>query len=115
MKIFEGDEFKKDFKKLKKKYRSLEDDFRVLKMAVTAEPQGDGTKHWNCITKIEEKEIYFFKVRMMCRVVRGSDFRVIYMYNGESVELLFIEMYFKGSKELEDKNRIKDFVKKFKK
>lgn len=61
MRISESDEFKKDFKKLAKKYQSIDDDFEVLKKAVKAEPLGDGTKHWNCITKIEEKNIAFLK------------------------------------------------------
>lgn len=113
MRISETEAFKKDFKKLKKKYLTLEDDFQILKKAVGVEPRGDGTKHWNCLTKIGDKDISFFKVRMMCRSVRGSDFRVIYMYNGDSVELLFIEIYFKGDKKNEDRERIKEYLKNY--
>lgn len=48
---------------------------------------------------------------MMCRAVRGSSFRVIYMYDGEEIEILFIEIYSKNKKENEDKRRIDNIVK----
>jgi hypothetical protein len=111
MNISETNEFKKDFKKLFKKYKSIKDDFNILKRVVQTEPLGDGTKHWNCLRKIEERNISFFKVRMMCRTVKGSDFRVTYMYDGEKVELLFIEMFFKGKKNNNDQKRINGLVK----
>jgi mRNA-degrading endonuclease RelE of RelBE toxin-antitoxin system len=109
MNISQTDEFKKDFKYLSKKYRTLEKDFEILIRAIDAEPKGDGTKHWNLLINI--KEIYFFKVRMMCRSVRGADFRVIYMYDGKKLELLFIEIYYKGDKVNNDKNRIDKILK----
>lgn len=112
MDIRETDEFRKDFKKLKKKYRTLDEDFETLKKAIRAEPLGDGTKHWNPITRIEEQEITFLKVRMSCRALNiGSDFRIIYMYDGSRIELLFIEVYFKGSKENHDRERIERIIK----
>ena len=109
MNISQTDEFKKDFKRLSKKYPTLEKDFEILTSAIRAEPKGDGTKHWNLIKSIDEKHI--LKVRMMCRSVRRADFRVIYMFDGENFELLFIEMYFKGDKENNDKSRIDAIVK----
>lgn len=107
--ISHTDEFKKDLKHYSKKYPTLEKDLEILTMAICTEPKGDGTKHWNLITSIDEKHI--LKVRMMCRSIRGADFRVVYMYDGKNLELLFIEMYFKGDKENNDKNRIDDIVK----
>lgn len=109
MNISQTDEFKKDLKRFLKKYPTLEKDLEILTKAICAEPKGDGTKHWNLITSIDEK--YILKVRMMCRSVRGADFRVVYMFDGERLDLLFIEMYFKGDKENNDKNRIDAIVK----
>jgi mRNA-degrading endonuclease RelE of RelBE toxin-antitoxin system len=109
MDISYTDEFNKDFKRLSKKYKTLEKDLEILVRAVCTEPKGDGTKHWNIITIDQER--YFLKVRMMCRSVRGADFRVVYMYDGEKLALLFIEMYFKGDKENNDKSRIDAIVK----
>jgi len=112
MKISQTNEFKKDLKYLSKKYYTLEQDLEILVSAITAEPTGDGTKHWNLITNINE--IHILKVRMMCRSVKGSDFRVVYMYNQKEIELLFIEIYYKSDKVNNDKKRIDDIIKKYK-
>ncbi len=105
MDFSESDEFKKEFKKLSKKYRTLVDDLEVVKKAIRVNPTGDGTKHWNILRHDGETK-YAMKMRMMCRAVRGSQFRLIYLYESELVTVLFIEMYFKGMKEREDKERI---------
>ncbi len=118
MHISYTDEFEKDLKKLQKKYQSITQDFEILKTVIIANPTGkDASKHWNEISGISGKDegMKFFKVRLMCRSVRGSDFRVTYLYNGESIELLFIEMYFKGDKTLEDRSRLYDIVKNMQK
>jgi len=109
MDIQESEEFKKDFKKLLKKYKTLQDDFSVAKSVIVAEPKGDGTKHWNILWQSDDRCI--LKVRMMCRAVKGASFRLIYFYDGEVAKILFIEMYYKGSKELEDRGRISAVVK----
>lgn len=49
MNIIEGDEFKKEFKRLAKKYRTLENDFDLAKRVILDKPEGDGTKHWNIL------------------------------------------------------------------
>lgn len=118
MHISHTDEFEKDLKKLQKKYQSITQDFEILKTVIIGNPTGeDASKHWNEISGISGKDqnIKFFKVRMMCRSLRGSDFRVIYLYNGDSIELLFIEVYFKGSKTIEDRTRLQDIVKSMQK
>lgn len=111
MEFSESDEFKKEFKKLAKKYPTLEDDFEVVKKIIAATPEGNGAKHWNRL-KYDETENCVMKMRMMCRSVRGSQFRLIYFYNGEIVKVLFIELYFKGDKERENTKRIDDFFAK---
>lgn len=111
MEIIETDEFKKDFKKLLKKYRTLEKDFEIAQKAIIAEPTGDGSRHWTILKRDGDK--YILKTRMMCRAVRGSSFRLVYFYYGEAVKVLFIEIYFKGIKETEDKKRIDNIFDKF--
>lgn len=108
MKIEFTDEFNKELKKLAKKYRTLEDDFEVLKSAIIASPEGNGTKHWNLITKAKEASV--FKVRLMCKCIGGGKFRVIYKYDKNKVVILFIEMYYKGNKVNEEKARIKKYL-----
>jgi mRNA-degrading endonuclease RelE of RelBE toxin-antitoxin system len=109
MNISHTEKFNKDLKHLSKKYKTLEKDFEILIQAICVEPKGDGAKHWNLITSVGDR--YFFKIRMMCRSVRGADFRVIYMFDGKNIELLFIEMYYKGEKENNDQTRIDDIIK----
>lgn len=106
-------EFKKDFKKLAKKYRTLNNDFTDLKeLYLGSLPQGNGTKHWNLLHQDEKIEIY--KMRMHCDSIKGKSFRIIYAYKKESktIEMIeFIEIYFKGNKVCEDKDRIKIYIK----
>lgn len=109
MNIKETDEFKKDYKRLSKKYSSLGDDYKILIKSITALPNGDGSKHWNCILKHNEHAIY--KVRMMCRSIKGKSLRVIYYLNEDTIEVECIEVYYKGKKSIEDKARLKKFWK----
>lgn len=110
MEFVESDDFKREFKKLKKKYPTLEDDLEVVKKAIKATPTGNGTKHWN-ILKTDNSHCYILKMRMMCRAVRGSQFRIVYCYNEKNIEILFIELYFKSNKVNEDRQRIDDVIK----
>lgn len=108
MNFQEGDEFQKEFKKLAKKYRTLVDDFQIVKKAIKASPAGDTSKHWH-ILKYDGADKYILKMRMMCRAVKGTQFRLVYFYDGTSVEVLFIEIFYKGNKENENKTRIDDY------
>jgi len=115
MQILYADEFEKDIKKLQKKYRSIFQDLESLKKVIIGNPTGKGvSKHWNELSGIQDKpeHITFYKVRMMCRSLRSSDLRVVYCFNGTELQLLFIEMYFKGDREIEDKKRINDILKR---
>lgn len=111
MDFSESDEFKKEFKKLVRKYQTFEEDLRVAKKAIMVAPSGNGTKHWN-ILKHDGADRYIIKMRMMCRAVKGSQFRIVYLYDGAKVEVLFIEVYFKGNKKREDTERIDNFFDK---
>lgn len=108
MNIIEGPEFQKEFKKLLKKYRTLEGDIVIAKLAIAAAPKGNGTKHWAVLT--QQGDVYVLKMRMMCRAVRGADFRLVYKYDGNTVEVVFIEIYFKGDKAREDIARYKEYL-----
>lgn len=102
-------EFAKEFKKLSRKYCSLDKDFTLFKKLLDAEPLGTG-KHFNVLTIVGDTRVV--KARLFCQTLRGSSLRVIYSYNGVEIEFIeFIELYFKGDKETEDKNRIKEYLK----
>jgi hypothetical protein len=109
MTIIEGEAFQKEFKKLQKKYKTLPADFDVLKVVLEDQPTGNSSKHWVILKQDGEKII--FKTRMMCRALKGSSLRVIYYYDGKTIELVDLEIYFKGNKATEDSTRIEDFWK----
>jgi len=64
------------------------------------------------------EEIKICKIKKFaCRTLKGhgsrSGIRVIYAFHTEILKIEFIEIYFKGNKESEDKERIKKYLKKF--
>ncbi len=106
-------EFNKDYKKLFKKFKSLDEDLKEFKKVLSAAPLGIG-KHFNVITK--SGSIYIIKARFFCRSLKKKDLRIIYAYieNHQTAKMVgveFIEIYFKGNKESEDKERIKNYLK----
>ena len=103
-------EFSKEFKRFSKKYKSLPDDLEEFKRVVDVAPLGN-SKHFNVITETEQYTI--IKARLFCRYLKGSSLRVVYAFHCENYKVDFIEIYFKGEKENEDRERIKDYLKNF--
>ncbi len=111
MKFTELPEFAKELKKLKKKYKTLDNDLDILQRAITVTPAGNGSKHWACLRQADGIAIY--KVRMACATLRGKSLRVIYAYHlaTDKYEMIaLIEIYFKGNKEAENTERINDYL-----
>lgn len=108
MEFTELPEFSRDLKRLKKKYRSLEDDLSTLKILLSRLPKGNDSKHWNCVHEREGLSVY--KVRLACAYLRASTMRVIYAHRTESRAIDFIELYYKGETDNEDRERIKQYL-----
>ncbi|MBU2529996.1 MAG: hypothetical protein KKD35_03055, partial [Elusimicrobia bacterium] len=89
-------------------YKSLPEDLKIFKQILTAIPTGN-TKHFNPINKNELCII--IKARLFCRYLKGSSLRIIYAFHPQTNETNFIEIYFKGNKTNEDKDRIKTYLK----
>ncbi len=55
--------------------------------------------------------------KFACKALKGrgvmSGIRVIYAYHIAALKVEFIEIYFKGEKENEDRERIKEYLRKF--
>jgi len=100
--------FEKEFKRLFKKYRTIQDDFEKFKKVISHFPTGSGK---NFAIIYFEKEIKIVKARMACRALRDRSLRVIYAYHLAISKVEFIEIYFKGEKENEDRERIKEYLK----
>ena len=106
-------EFTKEFVRLAKRYRSLPRDLDEFKRVLSVRPLGAG-KHFNVIARA--KSLTVVKARFFCEYLRGSSLRIIYSYvqkMDEDGQFVFIEIYFKGEKVNEDRERIKDHLKYF--
>ena len=109
--------FKKDLKKLLKRFRTLEDDLEIfirtqLKLFHKIKKDNDGIKQ---ITGLEKEYPGVFKAKKFaCKSLKGkgakSGIRIIYAYFEQEDTIEFIEIYFKGDKENEDKERIKKYL-----
>jgi hypothetical protein len=117
----ETPEFQKDFKRLLKKFKSLESDLGLAKIAAI---------EFYHIRKINNssifpiqgfcsEEIAICKIKKFaCKALKGrgskSGMRIIYAFHCQNYKIDFIEIYFKGEKENEDRERIKNYLENFK-
>lgn len=109
MKFQELEEFKKDFKHLLKKYRTLNEDLEILKQVLRTLPQARPPFSYEinnlgietCIIKVK---------KIACKALKGqgvnSGLRLIYAYFEQESKIVFIELYHKSMKANEDKQRI---------
>jgi len=109
MKFEELDEFKKDLKKLIRKYRSLNDDLKTVKKVLKAEPNErppfsfriDGLRVETCVIKVK---------KIACKSLKGrgvnSGLRLIYAHFEAEQRIILVELYHKNDKENEDRDRI---------
>ena len=104
-------EFKKDLKRLLKKYRTLNDDLETVKQVLEILPDErppfnfriDNLGMETCVIKVK---------KIACKALKGrgvnSGLRLIYAYFKEEQIITFIELYHKNDKENEDRQRIID-------
>lgn len=111
MNFNETDEFSKDFKRLSKKYKSLPDDLLEFKKIITELPLGSG-KHF--VVLHSQEKVKIVKARFFCRYLRGASLRIIYAYRDTESIIDFIELYFKGEQENENRGLINNFLSQFK-
>jgi len=111
------EEFQKDLKKLLKKYRSLEEDLELVKIAAIE------LYHLQKINNLSvfpipgfcTEEILVCKIKKFaCKSLKGrgskSGIRVIYAFHVKSLKVDFIEIYFKADQQNEDGERIKRYL-----
>ena len=103
-------EFKKEFRRFAKKYKSLPDDFGDFRSVVAAAPLGNGGKHFSVLFQSEHVSV--IKARFFCRYLKGSSLRIVYAYAGREEKVEFIELYYKGDKENENGERIREYLKR---
>lgn len=104
-------EFGKELKQLGKKYKSLPEDLQGFRKVVAAEPLGNN-KHFHTIKEVDSQTgpLFIVKARLSCRYLKGSSLRIVYCYFEQEQRIEFIELYYKGNKENEDRERIKNYL-----
>ena len=110
-------EFTKDLAKLRRRFRTLVQDLELAKKAAIElyHLQHIDNQSVFLIPNLGSTQVLFCKVKKFaCRALKGrgnrSGIRVIYAFFPEELRVVFIEIYFKGDKENEDRARIKDFL-----
>ncbi len=112
--------FWKDFKRLLKKYRTLKDDLETAKRHAIElyHLKKVNNESVFLMQSFCTEEIQICKVKKFaCKSLKGrgskSGIRIIYAFHCQSYKVEFIEIYFKGNKEKEDRSRIKEYLKSF--
>lgn len=103
-------EFQKEFRLFEKKYKSLTEDIKEFCSIISVIPLGT-SKHFAVIA--QTKTISIIKARFFCRYLKGSSLRIIYAYFECRKKIEFIELYYKGDKETENSERIKEYLKNY--
>ena len=108
------DEFKRDFKKLKKKYKTLESDWGVFQKAFVAKYPGLLTETYRIPLGEEAGDDPVYKVRQFrCRCLGGgarSGIRVIYGHDSVRNVVTFIEIYHKSQQDNHNVERIQLYL-----
>jgi mRNA-degrading endonuclease RelE of RelBE toxin-antitoxin system len=107
-------EFKKELKKLSKKYKLLNEDFEKIRTVLTKKLPNHtpGTFEISDLGANVKTPIYKVK-HFRSRDFRGkgcrSGFRIIYAHMQNSEKIIFIEIYHKNNKTNHDEKRIKEY------
>lgn len=121
----ETEEFKKDFKKLLKKFKTLNEDFDLMKSA-TIElfhiRKIDNNSIFPCQNQqkkeLENKLVICKVKKFACKTLKNfganTGLRVIYAFNLQNNIVEFLEIYYKSEKKNEDRERIKNYLKNYK-
>jgi hypothetical protein len=111
MRFEELDEYNKDLRHLLKKYRTLERDLDIVRKVLSVYPDERPPFSFRindlgittCVIKVK---------KIACRALKGrgvnSGLRLIYAWFENENRIVFIELYHKNEKEMEDRVRIKN-------
>lgn len=113
------DTFKKDLKKLLKKFRSLEEDLQNVKKHAIELFHVHGLNNQSIfpIPNFCNDKIQICKIKKFaCKSIKGkganSGIRIIYAYHIASAKVEFLEIYFKADQEDVDYERLKAYFAK---
>lgn len=114
----ETPEFQRDLRGLCRKYRSLSEDLDIAKKAAIElfHVRELDNRSVFPMPSFCNDEIKIYKLRKFaCKALKGkgsnSGIRIVYAFFPKKDLVEFIEIYFKGDKKSEDKDRIKVYLK----
>jgi len=114
----ETPEFKKDLRRLSKRFRTLSQDLEVAKRNAIElfHIHRIDNRSVFLIPNFCSERIRVCKLRKFaCKALKGrgskSGVRIIYLFLEKAEKVIFLEMYFKGDKEKENFHRIKKCLK----
>ncbi|MBM3178178.1 MAG: hypothetical protein FJZ78_09245 [Bacteroidetes bacterium] len=104
-------EFRKDLKKLLKRYRTLNDDLSIVRRVLEVNPDERPPFSYR-IADLGIKTCIIKVKKIACRALKGqgvnSGLRLVYAYYTDSKKIIFVELYHKSDKAAEDRVRIKN-------
>ena len=113
-------EFEKEYKKLLKKYKSLETDIKIFKQVIENLYEGDNKtdrekfkqkffdgKRATIVTQSKKDQIAI-KARLDCAYLNNDSLRIIFIKESDTITL--IEIFNKSEKQREDKERIRRYL-----
>ena len=110
-------EFKRDTKRLLKKFKTIEDDLGIFieKQLFLYHKLKKDNRGIFQITGLPIGNLKVYKAKKFaCKSLKGrgvqSGIRVTYAYDEEKDKIVLIEIYFKGDKANEDKERILEYL-----
>ena len=115
-------EFEKDFKKLEKRYRTLTSDFENMKKSLLETHYLKGTPlpvnalvdiKGCCGEKYKSQKVRKFACRSLKNLGNRSGIRITFIienFDNQDLTITFIEIYYKGNKENEDRDRLLNFI-----
>ena len=111
------EEFQRDLKTLLKKFPSLHEDLEIAKTFSIElfHLQNINKQAIFLIPNFCTEELKICKLKKFaCKALKGrgvkSGIRITYAFYVKNKSVDFIEIYFKGEKEMEDKERIKEYL-----
>jgi len=114
-------DFLRDLKKLRKRFRTLDEDLMVAKTNAIELYHIHNIDNHSVfhIPDFQAESIQVFKLKKFaCKSLKGSGvksgIRIIYVFSPTAKTVEFIEIYFKGDKENENKERIIDYLESIK-
>ena len=107
-------EFRKDLKRLSKRYRSLPKDLEIVSNILRISPDADPPFSFR-IEGLKLKTVVIKVRKISCRSLKtrgvNSGLRLVYAYFRKERRIVFVELYHKADKSMEDRDRIYKYFK----